>query len=430
MKNRIYLVTGAAGFLGSNICRLLSMRGERVRALVLNGDPAEKYVPEGIEIVHGDLLDKGSLDRFFETCEDDEVYVIHCASIVWVKLEANPKVHAVNVDGTANIIAQCVKHRVRKLVYISSTGVLPELPAGQKIKETDYFWPNEGLIGYYSETKAEATQLVMDALRQYPELDACVIHPSGICGPYDYAFGSVTSMVRDFVKGKMKIGIEGTFNSVDARDLAEGVISACEKGRRGECYIMSNQVVTMHDMFCLMNEAAGLSGRSYILSKELAHAAVRGLALAGRITGKEPLLSDFNIYMLNRNNDFDCSKAERELGFHCRPFSESIRDTVTWLREEGFLDTSEEARVIDIDPAVLLPMLLKRAGISIRTNITEVMSEDFGTGSEYRSFPIVIMLRYQPAQGTILYRPAVRRLAVSLYRLMKERDNNYGIYTI
>ena len=359
MKNRIYLVTGASGYLGTNICRLLTERKERIRALVMKGDPAEKYLPEGIEIIHGDLLNTADLDRFFETEEEDEVYVIHCAGIVWVKVEENPKVHAVNVDGTANIIDQCVKHHVRKLVYISSTGAIPELPDGQKIREVDHFWPGEGLTGYYSVTKAEATQLVMDAVKQYPWLDISVVHPSGICGPYDYAFGSVTRMIRDYVQGKMKMGIEGTFNSVDVRDLAAGVLSACEKGRRGECYIMSNQVVTMHDMFRLINEAAGLSGKSYVLSEEIAHAVVRILAIVGRITGKEPLLSEFNIKMLNRNNEFDCSKAEKELGFHCRPFAESIRDTVTWLRKEGFLDSAGKAQIIDIRPISFRSLFLR-----------------------------------------------------------------------
>lgn len=348
MKKEIYLVTGATGFLGNNICRLLSANGKHTRALVLNGDRAEKYLPDDTEVFHGDLLDDTSLDRFFKTDENEEVYVIHCASIVWVKVEENPKVHSVNVDGTAKTIDQCVKHHVKKLIYISSTGAIPELPAGQKIREVDHFWPSEGLIGYYSVSKAEATQLVMDALEQYPELNASIIHPSGICGPYDYTFGSVTTMVRDFVQGKMKMGIEGTFNSVDARDLAAGVIAACKKGRRGECYIMGNEVVTMHDMFTLMNEAAFLSGRSYVLSKGIAYIGVRVLALVSKITGKEPLLSDFNIKMLNRNNEFDSSKAERELGFHCRPFAESIRDTVTWLREEGFIDAGEKSQVIDV----------------------------------------------------------------------------------
>ncbi|MBR0147250.1 MAG: NAD-dependent epimerase/dehydratase family protein [Eubacterium sp.] len=233
------------------------------------------------------------------------------------------------------MIELSIKHNIKKLIYVSSTGAIPELPAGLKIKEVDHFWPNDGLIGYYSETKAEATQLVMDSLKKYQQLDASIVHPSGICGPYDYAFGSVTTMVRDFVNGKMKMGIAGTFNSVDVRDLAEGVIAACEKGRRGECYIMSNEVVTMKDMFRMMNKAAGLSGRYYVLPKGLAYIAVRILALISRFTGKDPLLSDFNIYMLNRNNDFDCTKAKEELGFHCRPFSESIRDTVAWIREES-----------------------------------------------------------------------------------------------
>ncbi len=338
MKNKIFLVTGAAGFLGINLCRLLAARGDRVRALVMNGDPAEKYIPKEIEIIHGDLLDHASLARFFDTGDDDEVSVIHSASIVWTKLEENPRVRAVNVDGTANIIEQCVTHRVRKLVYISSTGAIPELPQGEKIKEVDHFLPTDGLIGCYSVTKAEATQLVLDALKQHPELDASIVHPSGICGPYDYAFGPVSTMVRQVVQGKMKTGIEGTFNSVDARDLAEGVLAACEKGRRGECYIMSNEVVSMGEMFRLINQAAGLSVRFHVLSKKLAHVLVIILALISRFTGREPLLSQFNIDMLNRNNEFDCSKAERELGYRCRPFSESIRDTVDWLREEGFLD--------------------------------------------------------------------------------------------
>ena len=361
MKSKTYLVTGATGFLGNSICRLLTARGERVRALVLQGDPTEKHLPEGVEIVHGDILDDTSLERFFDTGDEgdeSETYVIHCASIVWTKLEANPKVRAVNVDGTANIIDQCVKHRVKKLVYISTTGAIPELPAGQKIKEVDQFQSTDDLVGYYSITKAEATQLVLDALAAHPELDACIIHPSGICGPNDYAFGDVTSMVKQFVEGKMKMGIEGTFNSVDVRDLAEGVIAACKKGRRGECYIMSNEVVTMHDLFDLINQSAGLSGKSYVLSKELAHVGVKVLAQVSKLTKEDPLLSEFNIYMLNRNNEFDCSKAEKDLGFHCRPFAESIKDTVAWLREEGFVDEADEPQVMDVNPWGLLSQVL------------------------------------------------------------------------
>ena len=354
MNNRIYLVTGAAGFLGSNICRQLTADGQKVRALVLEGDPAAKYIPEGVEITWGDLLNIPSLERFFDTPAGIDVYVIHSASIVWTKMEENPKVRAVNVDGTANIIDQCIKHKVKKLVYISSFGAIPEAPHGEKIKEVDNFEQTEGLVGFYSVTKAEATQLVLNAVKEHPELDASVIHPTGICGPYDYAFGPVTSMVMQFIKGEMKMGISGTFNSVDVRDLAAGVIAACDKGRRGECYILSNMVVTMNDMFEYINKAAGTSVKSYVLSKDIAHVAVVFLAIASKFTGKDPLLSDFNIYMLNRNNECDCSKAEAELGYKCRPFEETMQDTVDWLEKEGFIEIRTDEEVKKENPLNLL----------------------------------------------------------------------------
>lgn len=332
---RIYLLTGAAGLLGSNISRQLIDAGEHVRALVLKGDPAAKYIPQEAEIVYGDILDITSLEELFTVPADTEIYMIHSASIVTLSPEPNPKVYAVNVHGTNNIINQCLKHHVKKLVYISSTGAIPELPHGQKIKEVDHFLPTDGLIGYYSVTKAEATQLVLDAEKKHPELNVSVIHPSGICGPNDYSFGPVATFIMQYAGGEMNTGIEGTFNSVDVRDLAKGVIACCDKGRKGECYIMSNSLVSMQEMFNIINDAAGLDYHPSILSKGRAHAAAKLLAVGSKLTGKKPLLTDFAIYNLARNNDFDCSKAEAELGFACRPFVDTIRDEVAWLKEEG-----------------------------------------------------------------------------------------------
>ncbi len=142
---RIYLLTGAAGLLGSNISRQLIQKGEKVRAFVLENDPAAKYIPEGAEIVYGDLCDVDSLEKLFDVPDDHEVYVIHSASIVTLRPEPNPKVYAVNVGGTENIINKCLEHHVKKLVYISSTSAIPELPHGQKIKEVDHFSPQMAL---------------------------------------------------------------------------------------------------------------------------------------------------------------------------------------------------------------------------------------------------------------------------------------------
>lgn len=334
MRN-IYLLTGAAGLLGSNISRQLLEAGNTVRALVLKGDPAAQYVPREAQVVFGDLLDHASLEELFTVPEGSEVVVIHCASIVTLNPDPSPKVHAVNVDGTRNIVEMCLRHRVKKLVYISSTGAIPELPHGQKISEVDHFLPTDGLVGYYSVTKVEATQLVLDAVREHPELDASVVHPSGICGPNDFSYGPVAKFILDYAGGGMKAGIAGTFNSVDVRDLAAGVIACCQKGRRGECYVMSNEMVTMEEMFQIINEAAGLHYHPSVLSPRTAHWAAKLLSLGSHLTGKPALLTDFAIYNLTRNNDFDCSKAQRELGFSCRPFAETIQDEVNWLMEIG-----------------------------------------------------------------------------------------------
>ncbi len=334
MNKRIYLLTGAAGLLGSNVSRQLIDRGEKVRTLVLNGDPAKKYIPAEAEIVMGDILDRESLDRFFSVEEGSEIIVIHSASVVTLNPNPSKKVHAVNVDGTRNILDMCQKYKVKKLVYISSTGAIPEKPGSQPIKEVTEFDPG-AVVGYYSVTKAEATQLVLDAVKKHPELDASIVHPSGICGPNDYAFGPVSSFLIQYAKGEMKAGIEGTFNSVDVRDLADGVIVCCEKGRRGECYIMGNNLVSMKDMFQIVNRAAGLHYKPAILPVPLAKVLAKVMAVISRISGKPAMLTDFAIYNLARNNNFNYDKAVKELGYKVRPFEVTISDEIKWLKAEG-----------------------------------------------------------------------------------------------
>jgi len=334
MNKRIYLLTGAAGLLGSNVSRKLIERGEQVRALVLDKDPASKYIPKEAEVVIGDVTDIDSLEKFFTVPVNTDVYVIHSASIVTLNPYPSEKVHAVNVDGTQNIINKCVSHNVKKLVYISSTGAIPEQKGNLPIKEVSHF-DTVGLVGYYSVTKAEATQLVLNTLELVPGLDASIIHPSGICGPDDYSFGPVADFIIQYASGKMKAGIDGTFNSVDVRDLAEGVIACCDKGKRGECYIMSNNLVSMVDMFNLINEAAGLNYKPKILSANVAKVLAKVMEAGSKITGKSFKLNDFAIYNLTRNNNFDCSKARAELGFKCRPFKKTMYDEVNWLKAEG-----------------------------------------------------------------------------------------------
>ena len=265
--------------------------------------------------------------------QDTDVYVIHCASIVSLAPDYSAKVHDVNITGTQNILNECVKHKVKKLVYISSTSAIPEVPGDQPIVETSRFDP-DAVTGYYGKSKAEASQLVMNAVNQY-DLDASIVFPTGIFGPYDYGFGLITSNIINMVQGKIPCGVAGTFNCADVRDLAAGVISCCSQGRKGEGYIMGNQTVTMQDLFDAIAEASGCKRVTTILPANLALVLAAILETVAKITHKRTILTKFTIYNLVRNNNFSSEKAAKELGYHFRPFAETIRDEVRWLREEG-----------------------------------------------------------------------------------------------
>jgi dihydroflavonol-4-reductase len=331
MRKKIYLLTGATGNLGSNICRVLLSRGETVRALVRH--PVKTRVHKEVEISPGDVLDITSLERFFSVEDDTDIYVIHCASVVALDPNFSQIVHDVNITGTQNIINLCVKHKVKKLVYVSSTSAIPELPGSQPIVEVSRFDP-DAVVGYYSKTKAAASQLVLNAVDKY-DLDASIVFPTGIFGPYDHGFGLITSNVINIVAGKIPCGVAGTFNCVDVRDLAEGVVSCCSKGRKGEGYIMGNETVTMRDLFDAVAEASGCKRVKIILPVSLAKLLAAMADIISKLTRKSSILTGFTIYNLVRNNNFSSNKAEKELNYHFRPFSETIRDEVLWLREEG-----------------------------------------------------------------------------------------------
>lgn len=331
MSNTMYLVTGAAGFLGGTICRQLVERGDKVRAFVLPNDKAMKYVPKEAEIVEGDLCDMDSLRRFFTVPEGMETVVLHIASIVTVNPDYNQKVMDVNVGGTKNIIELCLEHEeCKKLVYCSSTGAIPELPKGQKIKEVDKFDETK-VLGCYSQSKALATQAVLDAVEE-KGLNACVVHPSGILGPEDFAVGETTKTVIQILNGEMPAGIAGSFNLCDVRDLANGTILAADKGRKGSCYILGNDEVSFKEFARILAQESGRKPMKLFLPLGAANFLAKMAEKQAKKTGKAPLMTTFSVYNLARNNDFDSTKAKRELGYTTRSYAETMRDEIQWLK--------------------------------------------------------------------------------------------------
>lgn len=218
----------------------------------------------------------------------------------------------------------------KKLIYVGSTGSIAELPHGQKMKEPKRFEPHESL-GVYGQSKAMASQRVLDAAKG--GLNACIVMPSGILGPGDAACGPVTSGLLMQMRGEVSVGLKGTFNLCDVRDLANALFLAEENGKAGESYILANEVVTYPEFASLTAQEGHCKKPLFYLPKGIANIAADILEKQAKRSGKKPALTRYEIYNLARNNEFDSSKARRELGYTSRPYRETIHDEVEWLKQ-------------------------------------------------------------------------------------------------
>lgn len=133
----------------------------------------------------------------------------------------------------------------------------------------------------------------------------------------------------------MPAGIDGSFNLADVRDLANGVIMAAEKGRKGECYILGNEEVKFRDFCRLISEESGCKKVKMFLPVKAAYLMGSIMEKRARKKGTKPLMTTFSVYNLDRNNTFDYSKARKELGYTTRSYRETIRDEVDWLMDTG-----------------------------------------------------------------------------------------------
>ena len=255
MKN-IYIITGANGFLGNNIVRLLEKDEQNeIRALILPGDKVDALNGLKCQKFYGDVTQIASLEEIFKiTAEDikekDNIYVIHCASIVYLDSKYNERVYQVNVQGTKNII-QKTKEIKAKLVYVSSVHAIEEKPNHEVMNENASFDPDK-IVGLYAKTKAEATRYVFNEVKNN-NLNACVVFPSGLLGVNDFTNTNMTVLIKNILNEKVPAVTEGGYDFVDVRDVAKCIINACTKGKKGEGYILSGEYVTIKkiaDLVC------------------------------------------------------------------------------------------------------------------------------------------------------------------------------------
>ncbi len=328
----LYLLTGAAGYLGSAVLDELLKHGRDVRVLVLPGDRFAADIPEGVETLFGDVTDREGLRRFFRFPADAQAVVIHVAGIVTIYPGFNRKVQDVNVEGTRNVVDLCVETGVKKLVYVSSVHAIPELPRGDEMREVTDFSPDR-VEGFYARTKAMASAIVTDAVRRRG-LDASIVFPSGLCGPGDRCVGSVTQMLIDCVRGKLPAGVDGGYDFADVRDVAAGILAAADRGGRGENYILGNRYVSVREILRTVHELSGSKLVRRMLPVPVLLPLLPFFRLYYKIRKRPPVITRYSLSTLRSNSRFSSAKARLDLGYTTRPFRMTVSDTLEWLRRE------------------------------------------------------------------------------------------------
>lgn len=320
------LVTGATGHIGNVLVRKLIQKGEKVRALIWRGEDTTPIAGLEVERVVGDVLDPDSLKAALKGVEK----VFHLAGIISIMPGEDSFVRRVNLDGTRNILAAARQAGVRRLVYTSSIHAIRRVPHGVLIDESLPF-DLDNSYGAYDRSKAEASLEVQKAASE--GLDAVIVCPTGVIGPYDYRRSEMGSVILDAALGKTSPYVDGAYDFVDVRDVADGMILAEEKGQKGESYILSGQRISVRYLLETVREVTGKAFTSVKIPLKLAEFAARFTPIYYRLSKAKPRFTPYSLEVLQSNSFISHAKATRELGYLPRTLYASIADTARWFFE-------------------------------------------------------------------------------------------------
>lgn len=326
MTDKPILVTGATGHIGNVLVRKLLERGEKVRALILPGEDASALEGVPTETVEGDVLDSSSLWQAFSGVKG----VFHLAGVISILPGENPLVRRVNVEGTINVLKAAAQAGVERLVYTSSIHALARIPHGEVVDENAPFDPRNP-YGTYDQSKAQATLEVQKAAQA--GLNAVIACPTGVIGPFDFRGSLMGSVIRSAAERRLTPYIDGAYDFVDVRDVADGLIAASEKGRAGQAYILSGQRISVRYLLETVREITGKGFPRFRVPLFLAEFAAHFTPAYYRLTKSSPRFTPYSLEVLQSNSQISHEKASRELGYRPRPLYESIRDAVQWFLE-------------------------------------------------------------------------------------------------
>ena len=325
------LVTGATGFVGSAVARILLARGHTLRLLVRANSDRRNVAGLDAELVTGDLTQPDSLVRAAAGCR----YVVHVAADyrLWVP---HPEIMLrANVDGTLAMMRAAQAAGAERIVHCSSVAALGVKPDFSPADETTPLLP-DAIIGTYKRSKYEAEQAVLDLVRR-EALPAVIVNPAAPVGPRDIKPTPTGRLIRDAANGRIPAYVETGLNVVHVDDVAEGHVLALERGRIGERYILGGENLSLRDLLALVATVAGRKPPRIALPIGPLIPLAAVMELLARLTGIEPIATRDHLKMARKRMYFTSAKAIAELGYQPRPVRQAVEDAVAWFRANGMV---------------------------------------------------------------------------------------------
>jgi nucleoside-diphosphate-sugar epimerase len=317
-------ITGGSGHLGANLVRRVAADGARVRVLV--HDDARAFAGLDVERVPGDVTDARAVRELVDGAD----VVFHLAAAISLRAEDEPLTERINVGGTANVIAACRDARVRRLVHLSSIHAFAPEPLDQPVDESRGPAEGPGTL-HYDRSKARGEALVRAAAAD--GLDAVVLNPTGMLGPFDWRPSDIGAFFIGLLRGALPGLVNADFDWCDARDVAEACVTAAERARRGDRFVLAGHRISLPELARLTHEFGGPRPPRMVSPMWLAKMSLPFVAGWAKLRGVPPLYSRESLHVLECFKQVRGERAARELGFQPRPARDTVRDTVAWLRE-------------------------------------------------------------------------------------------------
>ena len=322
-------ITGVTGLVGANLARALLAQGRQVRGTIHH----ERRPVAGldIELVQADVRDPESLRGALAGA--DVVY--HLAARISLEMDRWPEVEAINVVGTRNVVAACLKCGVRRLVHMSSIHAFDQEPLDQPLDESrPRLLGNKG--SPYDRSKALGEQEVLAGIDR--GLEAVILNPTGIIGPYDYYPSYFGQALLSLVKGRVPALVRGGFDWVDVRDVVQAAIQAGQIAASGSSYLLSGHWRSVCQVAELAAALTGTHAPRFVVPTRLAYLAVPWMGTLARLNGSRPIYTRATLEALRSNRQISHARASRDLGYQPRLFEETLQDTLAWFSGNGYLD--------------------------------------------------------------------------------------------